>query len=166
MGDAPEILERRLVMGSVDENLEVIRRIDQAWNARDWTTFGQLHAKDVFVRFTVPEGVVGRVAHIEEAENFLTAFPDHQIHFPYLKLFGQGDTICSVHQSSGTHAGPWALPDGRIIQPTGRRMEVEMVTVAKVLNGELVEETLYYDTLRLMMQLGLAPIIKGEAKAA
>jgi predicted ester cyclase len=153
-------------MSSVDENLEVIRRIGQAWNARDWTTFGQLHAEDVFVRFTVPEGITGRVAHIEEAENFLTAFPDHKIQFPYLSLFGRGDRVCSVHRSGGTHTGRLQLPDGRVIPPTGRRMEVETATVAKVLNRELVEEILFYDTLKVMAQLGLVEIGGRDTRAA
>ncbi|NKE71648.1 hypothetical protein [Candidatus Manganitrophus noduliformans] len=30
-------------MNNVDENLEVIRRADRAWNARDWSTFEPLH---------------------------------------------------------------------------------------------------------------------------
>lgn len=36
-----------------------------------------------------------------------------------------------------------------------RRMEIEMVTVAKVQNVQLIEETLYFDNLSVMKQLGL-----------
>ncbi|MGH8072176.1 MAG: hypothetical protein ACRERE_44485 [Candidatus Entotheonellia bacterium] len=52
---------------SVEDNLEVMRRIDQAWNEWDWATFERLHAPDVFAVFTVPGGVTGRTAHREEA---------------------------------------------------------------------------------------------------
>lgn len=141
---------------SVEENLEVMRRIDQSWNERDWDTFERLHAEDVFVVFTVPEGITGNVPHREEAQNFLAAFPDHQIQFPHKLLFGQGDMICSVHRSSGTHTGDWKMLDGSVIPPTNKKMEIEMVTVAKVQNGQLVEETLYFDNLSVMKQLGLA----------
>lgn len=34
-------------------------------------------------------------------------------------------------------------------------MEIEMVTIAKVRDGKLVEETLYFDNLSVMKQLGL-----------
>ncbi|TAK00516.1 MAG: ester cyclase [Candidatus Manganitrophaceae bacterium] len=153
-------------MSRVDENLEVVRRADRAWNGRDWVSFEALHAQDVFVRFTVPGGATGRVALIEEAETFLDAFPDHQIDFPYLKLFGEGDLVCSVTRSRGTHTGPWKRSDGRVFRPTGKRMEVEMTTVARVLNGEIVERIFYYDTLGMMTQLGLVKIPGGEARAA
>jgi len=141
---------------SVEDNLEVMRRIDQAWNERDWKTFDRLHAEDVAVVFTHPEGVTGRDPHREEAQNFIAAFPDHQIQFPHKLLFGQGDMICSVHRSSGRHTGDWKMPNGSVIPPTGKKMEIEMVTVAKVQDGELVEETLYFDNLSVMKQLGLA----------
>jgi predicted ester cyclase len=119
----------------------------------------------VFVVFTVPGGVTGRTAHREEAQNFLAAFPDHRIQFPHKLLFGQGDMICSVHRPTGTHTGDWALPNGRVIPPTGKTMAVEMVTVAKVKDGMLVEESLYYDTLGVMAQLGLIQMTGGESKA-
>lgn len=153
-------------MGSVDQNLEVVRRIDQAWNERDWTTFGRLHAVDVFVRFANPKGLTGRAAHVGEAQNFLSAFPDHQIDFPYLRLFGEGDLVCSVHKSSGTHTGPWKLPDGRLIPTTGSRFDIEMTTVARVLNGAVVEKTVSYDTLGFMTQLGVIKLTGGTVKAA
>lgn len=153
-------------MSSVDENLEVIRRADRAWNARDWTTFEPLHAEDIFVRFSNPEGITGRVAHIEEVQNFLNAFPDHKIDFPYLRLFGEGDLVCSVTRSRGTHTGPWTRSDGRVIPPTGKKMEVEMSRVARVLNGQMVEEIFYYDSLGVMTQLGHIQIPGGKARAA
>lgn len=31
---------------SVEDNLEVMRRIDTAWNERDWQTFDRLHAEE------------------------------------------------------------------------------------------------------------------------
>lgn len=36
-----------------------------------------------------------------------------------------------------------------------RRMEIEMVTVAKVQNGQLVEVKRFFDNLSVMKQLGL-----------
>lgn len=153
-------------MSSVDENLEVIRRADRAWNARDWSTFEPLHGEDIFVRFTHPAGVTGRVALIEEVQNFLGAFPDHKIDFPYLRLFGEGDLVCSVTRSRGTHTGPWNRSDGRVIQPTGKKAEVEMTTVARVLHGQMVEKIFYYDSLSVMTQLGLVQIPGGGARAA
>lgn len=63
--------------------------------------------------------------------------------------------ICSVHRSTGTHIGDWRMPDGTVIPPTDKKMEIEMVTVAKVRDDKLVEESLYYNTMSIMKQLGL-----------
>jgi hypothetical protein len=71
-------------------------------------------------------------------------------------LFGQGDIICSVHRSTGTNTGDWKMPDGSMIPPTGKSIEIEMVSVAKLQDGQLVEEKLYFDNLSIMKQLGLA----------
>lgn len=140
-----------------------MRKIDQAWNDRDWEAFKELHAEDVFVVFTHPEGIRGRAEHLAEAVAFISAFPDHRIELPHKLLFGQGDMICSVHRSKGTNTGPLTLPDGKIIQATGKTIEIEMATVAKVKDGRLVEETLYFDNLLIMAQLGLLPALARKA---
>jgi SnoaL-like polyketide cyclase len=79
---------------SVEDSLEVMRRINHSWNERDWETFERLHAEDVFVVSTVPEGITGNTSQREEVQNFLAAFRDDQIQFPHKLLFRQGDFIC------------------------------------------------------------------------
>lgn len=63
--------------------------------------------------------------------------------------------ICSIHRSDGTHTGDWKMPDGSVILPTGKKMEIGMVTVAKAQNGQLSEKTLCFGNLGVMKQLGL-----------
>jgi len=41
----------------IEDNLEVMRRIEQAWNERDWEIFERLQAEDVFVVFAVAVGI-------------------------------------------------------------------------------------------------------------
>lgn len=153
-------------MRSVAENLQVMKHVDQTWNERDWAAFERLHAENVFVRFTLPEGTMGRAAHLSEAQNFLSAFPDHKIEFPHLTLFGQGDMVCSIVQSTGTHSGPWKLPDGRLIPTTGKRIEINLITMARILDGKLVEKNVYYDTLAFMTQIGVVKLTHGTVKMA
>jgi predicted ester cyclase len=45
--------------------------------------------------------------------------------------------------------------DGKIIPPTGKKFKVEFCTVAHWINGEIVEEKLFYDKMELMKQIGL-----------
>jgi hypothetical protein len=45
--------------------------------------------------------------------------------------------------------------DGKSIQPTNKKFRSEFCTVAHWMNGEIVEEKLFYDLVRVMKQLGL-----------
>ena len=51
--------------------------------------------------------------------------------------------------------GPMKGPDGKMIQPTDKKFNVEFCTVAHWKNGEIVEERLFYDLIGLMKQIGI-----------
>jgi hypothetical protein len=46
-------------------------------------------------------------------------------------------------------------PDGKVIQPTGKKFRVEFCTVAHWKNGEIVEEKIFHDKISQMQQIGL-----------
>ena len=35
---------------SVEENMKLMKTLDDAWNSQDWETFGERHADDVIVK--------------------------------------------------------------------------------------------------------------------
>jgi SnoaL-like polyketide cyclase len=94
-------------------NAERMYALDEAWNARDWDTFGAYHD------------------------------PDHVI------------VYWPERQFTGTFTGPLELPDGTVIQPTGKSFDVFFSTTARWRNGKIVEEYLFYDSATLMQQIGL-----------
>jgi ketosteroid isomerase-like protein len=57
----------------------------------------------------------------------------------------------------GTHTGPFRLPDGRELPPTGKRVEIKGMELVRVRDGKIVLNTLYYDNLASLTQLGLVP---------
>lgn len=142
---------------SVDENLRLMKTLDDAWNSQDWETFKKRHAENVAVYWPgQPEPTRGREAHHQEAVEFFKTFPDNRVeNDPYLALFGQGDWTCSVAVFTGTMKGPMKGPDGKLISPTNRSFRAEFCTVAHWVNGEIVEEKLFYDLVGVMNQLGL-----------
>lgn len=150
---------------SVEENLRLMQTLDDAWNAQDWETFRARHAVDTAVSWPGrPEPTRGRDAHEAEAKDFFRAFPDNHVgNRPYKVLFGQGDWTCSVARFTGTMKGPMPGLDGRMLPPTNRSFEVEFCTVAHWVNGEIVEEKLFYDLVGMMQQLGL---LTGEMREA
>jgi predicted ester cyclase len=144
-------------MNSVEENMRLMKTLDDAWNAQDWDTFDSRHAENVAVYWPgQPEPTRGGPAHRTEAIEFFKTYPDNHIdNDPYKVLFGQGEWTCSVARFTGTIKGPMKSPDGTTIPPTNTRFEVWFCTVAHWQNGKIVEERLFYDLVGLMRQVGV-----------
>ena len=56
---------------------------------------------------------------------------------------------------NGTFTGPRGLPDGTVIQPTGKSFDVFFSTTARWHLGKIVEEYLFYDSATFIS----APVI-------
>lgn len=130
-------------------NAERMWALDEAWNARDSDTFDAYHDPDHVVvywpeRPSMPTR--GGTDHRAESERFCRAFPDNKVKHPYHLLFGEGDATGYVGQFTGTFTGPFELPDGTVVQPTGKAFDLIMSTIARWRNGKIVEEYLFYDT--------------------
>lgn len=139
-----------------EENMKLMKTLDDAWNAQDWKTFNERHADDVIIRWPVQPPTLGIESHQKEGEYFFKAFPDNHIeNNPYKILFGQGDWTCSVAELTGTHKGPMMGLDGNTIQATNKSFKIDFCTVAHWKNGRIVEENLFYDLVGMMKQLGL-----------
>ena len=144
-------------MNSVEENMHLMKTLDDAWNAQDWDTFDSRHAENVAVYWPgQPEPTRGGPAHRAESIEFFKTYPDNHIdNDPYKVLFGQGEWTCSVARFTGTMKGSMKGPDGTTIPPTNKRFEVEFCTVAHWQNGKFVEERLFYDLVGLKRQVGV-----------
>lgn len=144
---------------SVEENLRLMKTLDDAWNAQDWETFNTRHAKQVHVYWPAQaEPTKGIEAHIQEAMEFFKIFPDNRVaNNPYQVSFGQGDWTCTIAKFTGTMKGPMKGPDGKMTPPTHKCFQVEFCTVAHWKNGEIVEEKLFYDVVGLLKQIGVMP---------
>jgi len=144
-------------MMSVEENMQLMQTLDDAWNAQDWVTYEKRHSEYTVVYWPgQPEPTTGRHPHRDESVEFFKTFPDNHIaNRPYKIFFAQGDYTCSVADFTGTMKGPMKGPDGKMIPPTNKSFHVEFCTVAKWENGEIVEERLFYDLVGFMKQIGL-----------
>ena len=146
------------VVLTVEENLRLMKTLDDAWNKQDWDAFMKRHAENVAVYWPgQPEPTRGRRAHHLESVGFFKAVENHIENDPYMILFGQGDYTCSVARWTGTLTGPLKGLDGQIHPATHRKFNLEFCTVAHWKNGEIVEEKLFYDLVGFMTQLNLLP---------
>jgi hypothetical protein len=143
---------------SVEENLKLMKTLDDAWNSQDWAVFKKRHAEKTAIYWPgQPDPTKGRKNHHDEAVEFFKTFPDnHIVNNPYKIMLGQGDYTCTVADFSGTMKGPMKGAGGKVIPPTNKSFKVEFCTVAHWnKNGEILEERLFYDLVGLMKQIGL-----------
>jgi hypothetical protein len=142
---------------TVEENLKLMKTLDDAWNTQDWAIFNKRHSEHVAV-YWPGQSTPTRERHNHEAEakEFFKTFPDnHIVNDPYKTMFGQGDWTCTIADLTGTMKGTMKGADGKIIPPTNRSFKVDFCTVAHWKNGEILEEKLFYDLIGLMKQIGL-----------
>ena len=140
-------------------NMERMYALDEAWNARDWDTFDAYHDQsDAVVYWPGRERTPtrGGADHRAESVRFCAAFPDNDVKHPYHILFGDGEYTAFVAPFTGTVTGPLELPDGTVMEPTGKAFEVLFSTIARWRDGKIVEEDLQYDNASLLQQIGLA----------
>ena len=141
---------------SAEENMKLMKSLDDAWNSQDWEIFTNRHTDDVIVRWPGQPPTEGIDAHRKEGEYFFKAFPDnHVANDPYKVLFGQGDWTCSIAEFTGTHRGQMMGLDVKTIEPTNKKFKVDFCTVAHWKNGKITEENLFYDLVGMMKQLGV-----------
>lgn len=116
------------------------RRWTKAWNARDWGTFDAYHHHDDVVVYWP-----GRPTPTFEAPTTgasLSGWPclsRPQSQAPLRHSFDEGG-YTFVTRFTGTFSGPLELPDGPVVQPTGKSFDVLYSTTAHWLNGKIVEE--------------------------
>ncbi len=96
---------------TANENMRLMKMLDDAWNSQDWHTFRKLHTKNVAVYWPgQSKPTIGLHIHQKEAQMFFNAFPDNHIdNVPYLVPFGQADWTCSIANFTGTHTIQWLV---------------------------------------------------------
>lgn len=142
---------------NLEGNLKLMKTLDDSWNSQDWDIFNKRHAETVAVYWPgQPEPTRGRPNHKSEAVEFFKTFPDNHIYNdPYKVLFGQDDWTCSIANFTGTFKGPMKGLDGKIIEATNKKFQIEFCTVAHWKNYEIVEEKLFYNLVGMMKQIGV-----------
>ena len=135
-------------------NRQLLDRYVERYNAGDLDAVMELYAEDAVQ--IMPEGTFeGRSAIRERLARDLVACPD--IAWTVLSFVEQGDSFADEWTFEGTHTGPFPLPDGTELPPTGRRVEIRGMELVQMRDGRIVVDNLYYDNLASLVQLGLIP---------
>jgi steroid delta-isomerase-like uncharacterized protein len=132
------------------ETKAVMRRYyDEAWNGRDLAVLDTLLAPD-YVNHSpfVPELPTGPEGVPMAMQALWGAFPD--LSFTIEDQFGEGDRVVTRTVLRGTNDGQFMGAP-----PTGRSIEVGMISIERIAGGRIAEHWRISDELSLLRQLGL-----------
>jgi hypothetical protein len=94
-----------------------------------------------------PENIIGIEGFKKYYQNYLTGFSD--ITFTLVDVFGQGDKIVKHWSFKGTNTG-----DFFGIPATGKKVDIDGVTLVKMKDGKIAQEQDFMDNLLFNQKLG------------
>lgn len=118
--------------------------------------FPRSHAPDIVVHYPDGSTTTGLEDHLDILRPQFAFAPDTRIEQHPIRI-AQGNMTAVAGVMEGTFTQPMQLPNGQVIQPTGRAFRLDMATIGRWENGVMVEEWLYWDNQSFMQQIGLAP---------
>ena len=116
----------------------------------------EIAAPDMLLKYSLHEARRGRDDIKAFMTDFRTAFPDLNF-WGTADLIAEGDYVVGQWEGGGTHTGA-AFDDflvGGLPAATGRKMHFTGITVLKVIDGKIVQETGLDDGVTALTQLGL-----------
>ena len=135
-------------------NRELLEHYVERYNAGDLDACIDLYAENASQRmhdgiFEGPDAIRDRLARD------LDAFAD--AHYVVESFVEDAHSFADEWTFTGTHTGPFRLPDGSEIPATGKRVEIKGMELVEVRDGKIVVDNLYYDFMASLIQLGLVP---------
>lgn len=137
------------------KHLEIFDELDLvAFNNRDMERIKQIHADDVKVYN--PDGTITEPMtphHADELQFLFDTF-DFKV-VEHIVGFGFGEWTAGISISTGKWVKPITMPDGTVLQPTGKPVSVKIATIARWENDRISEEYLFWDNADWNRQIGL-----------
>ncbi len=132
------------------ETKEIVRRISEEAFAEGNLDVIDEHFAEDFVAHNpaLPEGLGGRDGYKQFIRMARSAFPDMESTTE--DLIAEGNKVVERHVATGTHDGEFMG-----IDPTGKRVEIQGITIARFEDGQIVEAWEQADMMGLMQQLGV-----------
>lgn len=131
-----------------EANKQVVRRfVDEYQTAANEQSFAELLHPEVVDRSRPPGIAEGAEGVRQQFEAFRAAFPD--FHAVIHDQIAEGDKVVTRKVFHGTQRGELMG-----IRPTGREVQIEVIDIVRVEDGQIVEHWNVVDRLGLLQQLG------------
>ena len=130
------------------DNKEIVRRLsEEAWTNPD--VIDELASADYVGHDpSQPEPTRGPEGIKEFIKMYRAAYPDATLTVE--RQIGEGDYVASYWTARGTQQGELMG-----IPATGKQVTVTGITISRVTDGKVSEETTVWDTLGMLQQLGV-----------
>jgi predicted ester cyclase len=133
---------------------EAYERSVQLYNAGDLEGIVNSFTEDGVL--VTPYGTFeGRAAIREFSRRDIAAFPERTVAMDV--IVEQGDTIADEFTFVAMNTGPFVMPDGTELPPTGKRVEVKGMELLQMRDGKIAAHHMYWDSMAVIRQLGLLP---------
>jgi predicted ester cyclase len=145
-------------MSDVARNVELVERLERAYNERDYDTVRASVTPDLVAHTpgseVLPAGVEGAIA---SNEGSFQGFSDRRTEI--LEIFGDGDRVVSHVRMTGTNDGD--MPFGGI-SATGKAVDIDWIQISRHGDDGTIQETwAQMDLPKMMVQLGAMPAPEG-----
>jgi len=129
-----------------------VRRIIDAWNKHNLDVFDEVYAPDFVYHQSPSPDIKGLVAYKQWGAALLAAYPDW--HMTPREVIVEGNTHAAPWTGGGTNTGKSPLYP---FPPTGKQVTFTACCYGHWVDGTLVEQWEYVDTLGPLQQLGVIP---------
>ncbi len=151
-----QLAEYQAQASTVSQHLEAAELFENdVFNSQEWERVASTHAENVKVHWPDGHITVGLEAHIHDLKGMFVYAPDTEVESRQVTI-GQGQWTSVVSTLEGTFTEPMPTGNGQVIEPTGKRFKLNMVTMSHWdAMGMMDEKYLFWDNYALMKQLGL-----------
>jgi predicted ester cyclase len=141
-------------MGDVERNIDVVRRLEDAYNRRDYSVLADL-VRDDLVAHTPSADPTGQkhVGLQANNEGAYSAFPDKRTTIE--DIFGEDDYVIARVRNRGTNTGglPWFG-----IPANDAKIDLQWIQISRHdADGKIAETWAQMEVPKLMQQLGAMP---------
>jgi steroid delta-isomerase-like uncharacterized protein len=143
---------------SAESNKALSRRLlEEAFNAGNIDVVDELVTPD-FVNHdaALPKAMVGPDAAKASIQGYRSAFPDLRLTIEEQIADDQG--VATRWSAKGTHES-----DLMGVPPTGKQATVTGITIDRIVDGRIAETWTNWDTLGMLQQLGVVPVLATTA---
>ena len=136
---------------SVEENKAVTRRwMDEVWQNANEAAIDDLLADNFVFNYASPGTKPDREGYKQAVKGPRASFPD--IEFTTEEMVAEDDKVAIYWKGTATHKGEFFG-----IAPTGKRVTVQGISIIQIVDGKIVREVGYMDTLGVLQQIGAFP---------